>query len=107
MAYIYNLEFLHMDHAQQQRLLELCAEYEVRELSLFGSALREDFRIDSDLDFLVLFDDKARVGFMRFLGLREDLGELFKRKVDLVPKDGLKPRIRDRVLSEARLVYAG
>jgi predicted nucleotidyltransferase len=44
---------------------------------------------------------------MRFLGLRGDLSELFGRKVDLVPKNGLKPRIRERVLSEARLVYAG
>jgi len=42
------------------RLQELCKEYQVQELSLFGSALRADFRPDSDLDFLVEFGPEPR-----------------------------------------------
>lgn len=88
-------------------LEELCRRYEVGELSLFGSAAVGEFGINSDLDFLVEFKPGSRIGLMRFLHLRRELSALFGRKVDLVPKNGLKRRIRGRVLSQARLVYAG
>ena len=87
-------------------IAELCRRYRVRELSLFGSALRDDFRPDSDLDFLVLFQPEAEVGFLEFAGLQDDLADLLGREVDLVPKRGLKPVIRDEVLASARVVYA-
>ena len=85
---------------------ELCRRYQVRELSLFGSGVRGEMRPDSDLDFLVEFEASARVGFLTFAGLSEDLSALLHRPVDLVPKDGLKPRIRAQVLAEAEVVYA-
>ena len=87
-------------------IAELCRRYRVRELSLFGSALRDDFRPDSDLDFLVLFQPGAEIGFTEFTGLQFDLEDLLGRPVDLVPKTGLKPAIRDEVLASARVLYA-
>lgn len=83
----------------------LCRRYQVRELSIFGSALRDEFRPDSDIDLLVQFEPEAQIGFLAFAGLQEELAELFGRKVDLVPKDGLKPFIRDSVLSSSRVLY--
>jgi hypothetical protein len=88
-------------------IAELCREYQVKELLLFGSAAREDFRPESDLDLLVDFAPNAAIGFIEFLKLEDELAAVLGRRVDLVPKAGLKPAIRDEVLAEARVVYAG
>lgn len=87
-------------------LADFCRRYQVRELSLFGSALRDDFRLDSDIDLLVLFAPQARVSFMTLGRMEQELEQLFGRRVDLVPKDGLKPLIRDEVIRSAQVVYA-
>lgn len=84
----------------------ICRRYHVRRLALFGSVLRDDFRPDSDVDLLVAFEPEARVGFVTLSRMQRELSELFKRPVDLVPMDGLKPVIRESVLSSAQNVYA-
>src|SRR4051794_32904164 len=87
-------------------IAEICRTYHVAELSLFGSALRDDFRPDSDLDVLVIFQDQRRIGITEFADLQLALTRLFHREVDLVLKNGLKALIRDDVFSTARVVYA-
>jgi predicted nucleotidyltransferase len=84
----------------------LCREYQVRELSLFGSVLRDDFRDESDVDLLALFEPQAEIGFLELAGLQFALADLLGRNVDLVPKRGLKPVIRDEVLKSAQIIYA-
>ncbi|HET8522709.1 MAG TPA: nucleotidyltransferase family protein [Thermomicrobiales bacterium] len=84
----------------------LCREYQVRELSIFGSVLRNDFRDESDIDLLVLFEPEAQIGFLELAGLQFALADLLSRSVDLVPKNGLKPFIRDEVLASAQVIYA-
>lgn len=88
------------------RLADVCRRYGVRELSLFGSAVRGEMKSDSDIDFMVEFDPNARIGLLKFESLSEDLEALVGRKVDLVTKRGLKEWIRPRVLKEALVVYA-
>src|SRR4051794_40875523 len=88
------------------KLADLCRRYQVRELSLFGSAVRGEMRPDSDIDLLVEFLPTADVGLVEHAGLMLDFSRLLGRKVDLVSKNGLKPRIRSSVLADARLVYA-
>lgn len=90
----------------RQALAEFCRRYQVQKLALFGSALRDDFRADSDVDVLVAFQPTARVGFITFSRMQRELSELFGRPVDLVPMDGLKPVIRDSVLANIEEVYA-
>ena len=85
---------------------DLCRRYQVRKLSLFGSAARGEMRPDSDIDLLVEFLPNAEVGLVEHAGLMLDLQGLLGRKVDLVSKNGLKPRIRPYVLADAQLVYA-
>lgn len=87
-------------------LREFCARYSVRELSLFGSSLREDFGPDSDVDVLVEFEPSARVGFLTLSKMERELSGLFGRRVDLVPKPGLKAKVRQAVLNSARVIYA-
>lgn len=87
-------------------LAALCRRYRVRELSLFGSALRADLRLDSDLDLLVLVEPDAEIGFSEFAALQREPSTAFGRSVDLVPKEGLKPLIRGNVLASARVFSA-
>ena len=89
-----------------EQIVAICRKYRVRELSLFGSALREDFRPDSDVDFLVEFEPDAHIGFMELAGMQIELSEVIGRPVDLVPKGGLKPLIRRAVLDSAQVLYA-
>ncbi len=91
---------------EEAKLADLCREYHVRELSVFGSAARGEMRPDSDIDLLVEFIPEARVDLFAYSGLMQDLSKLIGRKVDLVSKKGLKPLIRASVLKDARLVYA-
>src|ERR1700749_3122379 len=86
-------------------LTALCRKYHVRELSLFGSALQDHFRPDSDIDLLVEFEPDARIGFIAFAQFQSELSQLLGREVDLVPKGGLKPLIRDSVISSAKVLY--
>lgn len=89
-----------------QEIKKLCRQYRVRELALFGSVLRDDFSDASDVDLLVEFDPEARVSFITLTRMQRELANLLHRRVDLVPKRGLKPRIREFVLNSAEVIYA-
>jgi uncharacterized protein len=98
-----------MDSAISQSsraIRELCEKYSVRELSLFGSALREDFNGKSDIDLLVEFLPHARTTFPQLLRMEQEFARTFGRKVDLVPKDGLRYKMKEEVLAEAQILYA-
>jgi hypothetical protein len=76
-------------------------------LALFGSVLGDQFDPDtSDIDVLVEFHPHAIVGLLELSRMRRELEEVFGRRVDLVPKQGLKPLIRDEVLASAEVVFA-
>ncbi len=90
----------------QAKLADLCHQYRVRELALFGSAARGAMRPESDIDILVEFLPDSAIDLVDYAGLMLALSHLLVRKVDLVSKKGLKPLIREFVLNEARLLYA-
>ena len=87
-------------------LRRFCEQYHVRRLALFGSAIRDDFGPDSDIDLLVLFEPGARVSFLTLGRMQRELSVMFNRRVDLVPQEGLKPIIRESVITTALEVYA-
>lgn len=91
---------------EREDLARLCVEFGVVELAAFGSVLRDDFAEDSDVDLLVDFAPDRQVSLFDLLRLQHRLEDLIGRPVDLVPKEGLKPLVRDEVLSTARTVYA-
>lgn len=84
---------------------EFCKRYPIRELAVFGSALREDFGDESDIDLLVEFEPDASVGMLTLAKMQRELSQIVHRRVDLVPKSGLKPLIRDDVLNNAHAIY--
>lgn len=88
------------------RIADVCRVYHVHELSVFGSVLTDQFGPASDVDFLVVFDPEAEIGFLALAKMQRELSNLVHRPVDLVPKTGLKPAIREAVLAGAQVVYA-
>lgn len=90
-----------------ETLAEFCTRNQIRELAVFGSILRPDFDArTSDIDVLVEFEPDAVIGFIALARIQRELGELLSRPVDLVPKAGLKPLIRDEILADATTLYA-
>jgi predicted nucleotidyltransferase len=91
----------------RKKISEFCRRWNVVELSLFGSALREDFRPDSDVDVLVTFALEAQVSLFDLVQMQTELKALFKREVDLVEKESLhNPYRRREILQTAERVYA-
>jgi predicted nucleotidyltransferase len=84
---------------------ELCRRRYIRRMAVFGSALRGELRPDSDLDVLVEFEPGHTPGLV-FFEIEAELSALFGRKVDLNTPQFLSPRIRQRVQSEAEVLFA-
>ena len=79
--------------------------YGVTEIGVFGSFARGDQNADSDIDISVeLNHNKVPVGLFEFAGMQFYLEDLLGRKVDLVTKGGIKPLIKDRILSKLVIV---
>jgi uncharacterized protein len=85
-------------------LSDVCQKYHIRKLSIFGSALRDDFRSESDLDMLVEFEPGAKIG-LDFITLQDELSALFGRAVDLNTPGFLSPHFRQKVLDTAQVIY--
>lgn len=91
----------------EDALAAFCKKWKVRELALFGSALREDFGPESDLDFLVSFDPEAPFDLFHLIEMREELAHTFGRTVDLVEREALRnPWRRQEIMSTCEVVYA-
>lgn len=91
----------------RQEIARFCQRHHIRKLALFGSVLRDDFGPASDVDVLVEFEPGARVGLIRLAGIEDELGRILERKVDLRSPDDLSRYFRQRVVSEAEVLYAG
>ena len=94
------------------RLAAFCRKWRVSRLELFGSVLRPDeFRPESDVDVMVMFDPDASPTAYTLLDMRDELADLFARPVDLVPRlaveQGQRPGTRQAILETARVIYAG
>jgi hypothetical protein len=89
-----------------QKIAAFCRRHNIRKLAVFGSALREDFRPDSDLDVLVEFEPGHTPGLIRLAGMEIELSALLGgRKVDMNTPLCLSKFFRDEVLAEAEPVY--
>lgn len=88
-------------------LKRFCLKWRIRELSLFGSALRDDFGPESDLDFLVSFEPSARWDLFDLIAMKSELESFYGRQVDLVEKEALRnPWRKTAILESSELIYA-
>ena len=85
--------------ATRKAIVQIAAEYGVRDVRVFGSVARGDARPDSDLDLLARLDPD--VGLLKQAALVRRLEALLGCRVDLVSEQALRPRIREQVLQEA------
>lgn len=88
----------------------LCREYGVQELAVFGSALRDDFCSDSDVDFLATFKDDDYGPFLgKLTDFEEALSALLGRRADVVTRRSVEQSDnyirRNHILSSLRSVY--
>ncbi len=82
-----------------------CATKPIQRLSLFGSALRDELRAESDVDLLVEYRPGVTITLLTLAGHEIDLCELIGRKVDLRMPGELGDSFRQQVVDGARLLY--
>ena len=78
---------------------ELCRKYSIKEIGVFGSYARGDQEETSDVDILV--DFYKLPDLIKFCEIERVIEEILGVKVDLIEKKSIKPRIKERILSEA------
>lgn len=90
-----------------ERLEALCRRWKIRELNLFGSQARDDARPDSDVDLLVDFEADAEWSLLDVARLRDELEELFGRRVDLISERSVtNPYRLASIRRHKKLLYA-
>ena len=93
----------------RDKVADFCRRWKIVELDLFGSALRDDFGPESDVDVLVSFSENARWSLLDLVAMQEELKQLLGREVDLVERRAVEASenyIRRRhILSSAEPVY--
>lgn len=89
----------------KEAVAEFCRRHGNRRLSLFGSVLRNDFRPDSDVDVLVEFQPGKIIGW-NIIHIEEELSQILgARKIDMVRKEAIYHRLKDRILASAQVQY--
>jgi len=92
---------------ESEKIRAFCRKWHVRELSLFGSVLSDDFRPDSDVDVLISLQENESLSMSDFLDMIEELKDIFGREVDLLEKETLRnPFRRHSILSSREVLYA-
>ena len=92
---------------QMDRIKAFCTKWKIAELSLFGSALRDDFGPQSDVDLLVGFATDASWDLFDLVEMRDELKEIFGHKVDLVEKGRIGNPFRHHAIMTTReILYA-
>lgn len=93
-----------------EQIATFCRKWGIRELALFGSVLRDDFRPDSDVDVLFTMAAGAPCGFDEFWGMKEELERMFGRQVDFVQRQLVEESPnwirRKHILGTCRTIYA-
>jgi predicted nucleotidyltransferase len=92
----------------KEKIEDFCRKWKIVELSLFGSVLRDDFRPNSDVDFLVTFSPDAEWSLLDHMSMEEELSAIFGRKVDLVSRRAIERSqnyIRRKVILETAQPY--
>jgi uncharacterized protein len=97
----------HNINIPKDKIADFCRRNHIRRLSFFGSALRDDFGPNSDIDVLVEFEEGKTPSFFKLFDMEDDLSTLLDgRKVDLRTPEDLGRYFRQRVLSNAVVQYA-
>jgi predicted nucleotidyltransferase len=89
-----------MDSIQgiKEKITPILQQYGITRAAIFGSLAKGEAKISSDVDILV--EIKSDMSLLDFIGIKIELEEALKMKVDLVEYDTIKPIIKERILAE-------
>lgn len=94
----------------QNELRKFCRRWNIQELALFGSILREDFGASSDVDILVTFGNDSQRGLLEHIKIEKEFEQLLSRKVDLISKRAVEQSSnwlrRKAILDSARVIFS-
>ncbi|YAF95628.1 MAG: nucleotidyltransferase family protein [Nodularia sp. CChRGM 3473] len=94
---------------QMDAIESFCQRWQIAELSVFGSILRDDFNVDSDVDFLYVLKPNIHWRLVDLIGAEEELEQLLNRKVDLVNKSSVEQSHnwlrKQNILSSSQVIY--
>ncbi|NBD33637.1 MAG: hypothetical protein GVY17_11900 [Cyanobacteria bacterium] len=98
---------IHKD-LQKPQVIEACKQYKVKELHLFGSAVRGDLERSRDIDLLVVFSrDGFEGAFDQFMGFKETMEAILGKPVDLITSKAFRnPLFQEDVEQTKELIYA-
>jgi uncharacterized protein len=87
---------------------QLCKEYRVKHLSVFGSVLTNKFSSSSDIDFVVDFDEKDPIKYTDlYFELKQKLEQLFKRQIDLIEARAIKNSFFKKEIEQSKVLIYG
>ncbi len=93
----------------RKKIAAFCKRWNVSEFAIFGSALRADFRPDSDIDVLVSFTPDAKVSLFDMVHMQDELKQIFSRDVDLISRRGVETSRnylrRKAILESAQVIH--
>lgn len=91
----------HIDEIKR-KILPILQHYGVKRVGLFGSCVRGEIREDSDIDILV--EIEKDISLLEFVGLKLEIEEALRRKIDLVEYNTIKPLLKERILNEQVII---
>lgn len=90
----------------REKIEDFCRRWKIKEMAIFGSALREDFGPESDLDLLVTFSEEARWTLFDWAEMIEELKKITGRDIDLVDRESIRNPFRRRsILARMEAIY--
>ncbi|HPE52216.1 MAG TPA: nucleotidyltransferase domain-containing protein [Methanothrix soehngenii] len=90
----------------EEKVEDFCRRWKIKEMAIFGSALREDFGPESDVDFLVTFFEQARWSLFDWAEMIEELKKITGREIDLVERESIRNPFRRRsILARMEVIY--
>jgi len=95
---------LDLDSLPLEKIAKFCERNHIVRLSVFGSALRDDFTPESDVDILVEFDPEHIPG-LAFFAMQDELTEIIGRRVDFNTAGFLSRHFRDEVIQQSEPLY--
>lgn len=105
----YQISYRNNINLPLKQIEKFCLKWQVTELALFGSVLREDFRPDSDIDLLITFSVEADWSLFDHIKMQQELATIWKRKIDLISKRAIERSQntirRHEILSTAQVIY--
>ena len=91
-----------------ERIKQLCKEYKVKNFSVFGSVLTDNFSSESDIDFVVDFEENDPLEYTDLsFQLKDKLEYLLKRQIDLIEERGIKNSFFRKEIDESKVVLYG